>query len=39
VEERDGAVGDQAEVWGHDSVEEALSAAERSGGQGVSLRS
>ena len=31
VEERDGAVGDQAEVRGHDSVEEALSAAEGGG--------
>ena len=37
VEERDGAVGDQAEVRGHDSVEEALSAAEGGGDQGVGL--
>ena len=34
---RDGAVGDQAEVWGYDPVEEALSAAEGAGGQGAGL--
>ena len=34
---RDGAVGDQAEVWGDDPVAQALSAAEGAGGQGVGL--